>query len=102
MRGNETIVVHRMVEGGLHGDRTALAPQTIKGCIVYPTEGDEQETSRQDVVISRLTIVKQALLDIKPTDEVTARGVRHDVDGPAQVYRKGSKTYTLVNIKAVE
>ena len=102
MRGNEAILVHRMGQSGLHGDRVEAPAREVKNCIIYPTEGDEQETTRQDVVISRLTIVKQGPLDVLYSDEVTARGLRPDVDGPPQVYRKGTKTYTLVNIKAVE
>lgn len=102
MRGNETIIIHRMAEGGLHGDRVEAPPRPVTGCIVYPSEGTEDETSRQDVVISRLTVVKHARMDVLPGDEVTARGVRHDVHGPPQVYLKGSKTYTLINLRAVE
>ena len=104
MEGTETIIVHRRLASDRFGDPTGwAADRTVKRCIIVPRTSDEIN-GRQSTTIIGLTVYAPPLSDIKPVDQVTARGARWQVDGEPGDYRSvaGQRKTLAVNLRRVE
>lgn len=89
MFGNgEPVVRHRAGDGGVDRWGNPLpgsdADVTFVGA-VFPV-GTAELTAGQDVNVRYLRVVLDGWVDVAPTDEVTVRGQRLKVDGPASQY----------------
>ena len=80
MRGTETIIVHRSGGRDPDGDPLPGEPdRTIEKCLIVPRTSTEE--GRGEVIIEGKNIFCPPGSDVQANDEVTAQGVRYEVDG---------------------
>lgn len=107
MRGTETIVVHRPLAANRFGEAGGWeADREVTGCIIVPRSesGVDETTFRQQTTIVGVTVYAPPFTDVEPTDQVTARGVRWQVDGEPGDYRSagGRRKVVAIQLRRVE
>lgn len=106
MRGVESIVRHRpSTEIDRWGDPTSAEPDLlIRGCVIVPRGIGGELNQNAHTVISGLQVFCPPGTDLRPTDEVTARGARYEVDGEPADYRSaaGQRKTVMVNLRRVQ
>lgn len=106
MRGTEIIVVHRpSTERDRFGQAAGFLPdRPVRGCVIVPRTSSEDASQRTDQTIIGVTVYAPGGTDIVATDQITARGVRWQVDGMPGDYRSagGQRKAVAVNLRRVE
>jgi len=100
MKGTETIIRHRASGRDADGDPIpGGADVSIPYCIITPRTSEEE--GRGEVILDGQNVFAPPGTDIIPTDEVTARGTRYEVDGVPGDLRtsKGRPKQTWVVLK---
>lgn len=102
----ETVTVHRRTMTGQNADGNDTfneASTTYPGVAVYPRESTELVQGQTTNVIGLVAVFKPAIA-VSPTDQVTARGKRYEIDAdPGQFDSALTGTnLTQLNLRRVE
>lgn len=102
----ETVTLHTKTKGApdaLGNDTWTEVDKTYAGTAVYPRESIELVQGQDTNVIGLVAVFKPAIT-VSPSDQITARGERYEIDGePGQfVSPLTGTTLTKLNLTRVE
>jgi hypothetical protein len=101
-RGAETITIQHFGPPDDFGDRPLDGdPVVVGGCSIWPRTSTEN-ADKGVVVISGLNVFVPPGNEIRPTDQITARGETYDVEGEPGLYVRGTRAVgSIVVLKRV-